>query len=214
MSKRQGDVAMENLMMLQKQFLKPIKIMLPVVDVLWAILIIFMIMAGETEFVLYEFGGILIVILVLHLMLLEARKPSASLKKMSPDVLKVINEQCLTGLRLGNGILCDNDCLVFVGLTVTAVRLQDVTRLELRTTTKGQITVYGMRISNVGGYDPMVPLAMRFFLWKNNSDYQVINGANRRVRGIGAFREADRDSFWRELCDAWKKYTDTEPIVI
>lgn len=205
---------MENLMLLQKQYLKPIKIMLAVVDILWAFLIISMIMEGETALIWEEFGWILIVMLVLHLMLLEARKPSASLKKLPPDVLKAINEQCLTGLRLGNGILCDNDCLVFVGVTVTAVSLQDVTRLELHTTAKGQIAVYGMRISNMGGYDPMVPLAMRFFLWKNNSDYQVINGAKRVVRGIGAFREADRDSFWKELCDAWKKYTDTEPIEI
>lgn len=97
---------------------------------------------------------------------------------------------------------------------VTAVRLQDVTRLELRTTAKGQITVYGMRISYPGSNDPMVPFAMRFLLWSNNSDYRVINGANRIVRGIGAFREADRDSFWKELCNAWKKYTDTEPIEI
>lgn len=205
---------MENLMLLQKQYLKPIKVMLAVVDILWAFLIISMMMLEETVLILYEFGWILIVLLVFHLMLLEARKPSASLKKLPPDVLKTINEQCLTGLRLGNGILCDNDCLVFVGVMVTAVRLQDVTRLELHTTTKGQITVYGMRISYLGGNDPMVPLALRFLLWSNKSDYRVINGANRVVKGIGAFREADRDSFWKELCDAWKKYTDTEPIEI
>lgn len=181
---------MENLMLLQKQFLKPINIILVVVDILWAFLIILMMMSGETELILYEFGWILIVLLVFHFMLLEARKPSASLKKMPPDVLKAINEQCLTGLRLGNGILCDNDCLVFMGVTVTVVRLQDVTRLVLRTTTKGQITVYG----------------------GNNSEFRVINGANRAVKGSGAFREADRDFFWKELCNAWKKYTDTEPI--
>lgn len=181
---------MKNLMLLQKQFLKPIKIMLAVTDILWAFLIFIMITAGETELILYEFGWILIVILIFHLMLLEARKPSASLKKMPSDVLKAIDEQCLTGLRLGNGILCDNDCLVFVGVTVTAVRLQDVTRLELRTTTKGQITVCGSNIR----------------------DFRVINGASRGVRGAGTFREADRDSFWKELCNAWKKYTDTEPI--
>lgn len=193
---------MKNLMLLQKQFLKPIKIMLAVTDILWAFLIFIMITAGETELILYEFGWILIVILIFHLMLLEARKPSASLKKMPSDVLKAIDEQCLTGLRLGNGILCDNDCLVFVGVTVTAVRLQDVTRLELRTTTKGQITVCG---SNIG---------QSTVFWSNIRDYRVINGANRGVRGVGAFREADRDFFWKELCNAWKKYTDTEPIEI
>ena len=179
-------------MLLQRQFHKPIKVILAVVDILWAFLIILMIAEGETELILGEFGWILIVILVFHLMLLEARKPSASLKQMSPDVLKAINEQCLTGLRLGNGILCDNDCLVFLGVTVTAVRLQDVEKLVLRTTAKGQITVYG----------------------SDNSDYRVINGGKSMVKGIGAFREADRDSFWKELCDAWKKYTDTEPIEI
>lgn len=185
---------MDNMMLLQKQFLKPIKIGLAVTDILWLFLIIILALAGETELILYEFGWILIVLFALHLMLLEARKPSTSLKKLPPDVLKAIDEQCMTGIRLGNGILCNNDCLVFVGVTVTAVRLQDVTMLKLRTTTKGQITVYGVM--------------------SNNRDWRVINGANRMVQGKGTFREADRDSFWRELCNAWKKYTDTEPIEV
>lgn len=40
---------MENLMLLQKQYLKPIKIILAVVDILWAFLIILMIVEGETD---------------------------------------------------------------------------------------------------------------------------------------------------------------------
>lgn len=184
---------MDNLMLLQRQFLKPVKIMLVIVEFMWAVLLAFVWAAGELEEVLYPLGLPLIGLLLINLSVLEARKPSASLKALTPDVLESINGQCLTGLRLGNGILCDNDCLVFVGMTVTAVRLQDVGRLALTTTARGRIDVYGV----VGA----------------GNAHRMINGASRRVMGVGTFREADRDTFWKALCDAWKKYSDEEPML-
>lgn len=204
---------MNNLMLLQKQHLKPVKILLVIVDCIWAFFLLFLLLDLGGEMI-FEFGGLLIVLLILNLMMLEARKPSASLKRLPPDVLRTVNGQCLTGLRFGNGILCDNDCLVLIGnIMVTAVMLRDVTRLELRPGGKGVILVEGVEASYSGNNDPNVPLAMKALAMKNNSNRGMISGAERRVKGAGTFREADRDTFWRALCAAWQKYTDTEPIV-
>ncbi len=202
-----------NLMLLQKQHLKPLKILLLCTDCLWGLFLLFLWpeLGGE---LIPMFGGLLVVLLFLNLLVLEARKPSASLKKLPPDVLRAVNAQCLTGLRFGNGILCDNDCLVLIGkAVVTAVMLKDVTRMELRTAGKGVIFLEGRQASDIGSLEPFTPLALQGLAMENKSNKGVINGAENRVKGTGTFRQADRDTFWRALCSAWKKYTDTEPIV-
>ena len=202
-----------NLMLLQKQSLKLLKIMMIVMDCLWVFLFLILLGAGEPE-LFWGFGGLLIVVVLLHFMLWEARKPSASLKRLPPEVLSYVNAHCLTGLRFGNGVLCDNDCLVLIGnVVVTAVMLRDVTRMELRRTGRGMIYLEGEESPGAWISDPRMPLMMQGLLWQNNSNRGVINGAERRVKGAGTFREVDRDTFWRALCGAWRKYTDTEPIV-
>lgn len=204
---------MNNLILLQKQHLKPFKILIAFADCLWVFLFLILLDAGETGLFL-QFGGILIIMILFHFMIWEAGRPSASLKRLPPDVLSYVNAHCLTGLRFGNGILCDNDCLVLIGnIMVTAVMLRDVTRLELRPGGKGVILLEGKEDPGSWNNDPNIPLAMKALAMNNNSNRGMINGAERRVKGAGTFREADRDVFWRALCDAWKKYTDTEPIV-
>lgn len=190
---------MDNLMLLQKQFRGPVLIVLVIVDVIWVPMVVEVVKMGVEGIEL--FGGILIVLLGLNLFALNTRKQSDSLKLLPPDVLKEVNEQCMTGLRFGNGILCENDCLVFVNMEVTVIMLKDVTGLRLHGTRKGLIFVD-------------VP-------WKKNGitnggmfNQDTINGAHRSVKGKGTFREADKAVFWRELCSAWKKYTDAEPIEI
>ena len=202
-----------NLMLLQRQHLKPLKIVLLSAECLWGLLVLFLWreMAGE---LIPMFGGVLVLMLILNLVVLEARKPSASLKSLPSDVLRAVNAQCLTGLRFGNGILCDNDCLVLIGnVVVTVVMLKDVTRMELRNIGKGAIFLEGKQTPFSGSLDPYTPIGLQGLAMRNKSNQGVINGAENRVKGTGTFRQADRDTFWRALCAAWKKYTDTEPIV-
>lgn len=202
-----------NLMLLQRQHLKPVKIALLFADCLWGLLVLFLWreMAGE---LIPMFGGLFVLLLILNLVALEARKPSDSLKRLPPDVLRTVNAQCLTGLRFGNGILCDNDCLVLIGnVVVTVVMLKDVTRMELRTVGKGAVFLEGKQEPFSGSLDPHTPIGLQGLAMKNKSNQGVVNGAENRVKGTGTFRQADRDTFWRALCNAWKKYTDTEPIV-
>lgn len=202
-----------NLMLLQKQHLKPIKRLLLCTDCLWGLVLLFLWLELGGELI-PVFGGLLIIILFLNLLVLEARKPSDSLQKLPPDVLKTVNAQCLTGLRFGNGILCDNDCLVLIGkVVVTAVMLKDITRMELRNAGKGVIFLEGKPASSIGNFEPFSPWVLQGLAMENKSNKGVINGAENRVKGTGTFRQADRDTFWRALCSAWKKYTDTEPIV-
>lgn len=202
-----------NLMLLQKQHLKPVKIMLFFADGLLALLFLFLWsdLGGE---LIAMFGGLLVLLLILNLLILEAGKPSASLKRLPPDVLQTVNAHCLTGLRFGNGILCDNDCLVIIGnIMVTAVMLKDITRMELRTSGKGVILLEGTDAPYSGNVDPHTPWGLQGLMMSNNRNRGMINGVERRVKGTGTFREADRDTFWRALCGTWKKYTDAEPIV-
>lgn len=202
-----------NLMLLQKQNVKPLKIMTFFADGLWALLVLFLLLNLEGELI-FMFIGLLAVLLIINLMVWEAGKPSASLKRLPPDVLRTVNAQCLTGLRFGNGILCDNDCLVIIGnIMVTAVMLKDITRMELRTVGKGVILLEGTDAPYSGNVDPHTPWGLQGFMMSNNRNRGMISGAERRVKGAGTFREADRDTFWRALCGVWKKYSDTEPVI-
>lgn len=202
-----------NLMLLQKQHLKPLKIMTFFTDGLWALLVLFLWFNLEGELI-FMFSWLLVVLLIINLVVLEAVKPSASLKRLPPDVLRTVNVQCLTGLRFGNGILCDNDCLVVIGrVMVTVVMLKDITRMELRTVGKGVIFLEGTDAPYNVNVDPHTPWGLQGLIMSNNRNRGMINGAERRVKGTGTFREADRDTFWRALCGTWKKYSDTEPII-
>ena len=75
---------MENLLLLSKQFLKPVKAALIVADSMWVLVIAFTVLAGEHND-LFEagllFGCPIIVLLVLNLLLLEAMKPERFLRK-------------------------------------------------------------------------------------------------------------------------------------
>lgn len=201
-----------NLMLLQKQQMKPLKIMLLAADCLLALLVLILWTELGEELVVM-FGGLLLLLLYINLMAFKAGKHSIPLKMFPPEVLGAVNEKCLTGLRFGNGILCDNDCLVIIGnMAVTIVMLKEVARMELRTFRKGQIFLASRNAPCGAGSDSDFLLTRAAFA-SMYSDLGIINGAERRVKGAGTFREADRDVFWKALCTAWKKYTDAEPVI-
>ena len=112
---------MDNLLLLSKQFLRPIKTMLIVVDSLWVLYIAFLVMMRDNMNDLLEvgwsLGGLLIALLIFNLLFFEAKKPERFFKKWPSDALSSINEECMTGYRCGNGILCENGCLLSELLT-------------------------------------------------------------------------------------------------
>lgn len=120
---------MDNLVLLKKQFRRPVKIMLVIVDIMWASYIAFFAVTGDLK-ELFPMGGLLIVLILLNVSLLEARRPEPYLKVLSSDVLKTVNEECMTGFRCGNGILCESGCLLIVGMTVKVFLPRNVKMID------------------------------------------------------------------------------------
>ena len=176
---------MENLLLLSKQFLKPVKVALIVADSLWVLVIAFTVLAGEHND-LFEagllFGCPIIVLLVLNLLLLEAMKPERFLRKWPPDALASINEECMTGYRCGNGILCENKCLLIVGMTIKAFLPQNITMIHKQGIQGGLIFVTDR--------------------WEHQ---HAVRAAGRAVKGKGTFREVDVETFWEKLSSAKEK---------
>lgn len=175
-----AEETMDNLVLLKKQFLKPVKITLIIVDFLWALYFAFLLVSGifEEPEALFPLGGPLIVLILLNVLLLEARKPEPYLKSLPPDVVKTINEECMTGLRCGNGILCESDCLLIVGVIVRAFFPQNIKT----------ITSLGMQ----GGLISVVDLSGKQY---------TVGAKKRTVYGKGTFQEVDFETFLEKLCN-------------
>ena len=173
---------MDNLVLLSKQFLKPVKITLIVVDILWAFYIAFLVMAEGLDNLLSEgwfLIGLLIVLIIINLLFFEAKKPERFFEKWPLDALKSINEECMTGYRCGNGILCENGSILFVGMTIAAILPQNI----------NMISKNGKMISVIDRW---------------NRGY-VVNAANRAVKGKGTFREVDVETFWEKLSSVYER---------
>lgn len=177
---------MDNLLLLSKQFLKPVKIMLIVVDCIWVFYIAFLVMMRDSLRDLLEegryIGGLLIALIILNLLFFEARKPERFFKKWPPDVLKSINEECMTGYRCGNGILCENGCLLVVGLTIKAFLPQDINMIN--------------KMDMQGGL---------IFITDQWNKQHVVRVSNRTVQGKGTFREVGLETFWEKLNSVQEK---------
>ena len=166
---------MDNLLLLKKQFLRPVKIILIIVDILWALYITFFALIGELK-ELFPMGGLLIVLILLNVGLLEASRSEPYFKSLPPDVLKSIDEECMTGFRCGNGILCESGCLLIVGMIVRVFLPQNIQTITSVGTQGGLIFVHDL------------------------SDKQYTVGAKKRaVYGKGTFREVDFETFKEKL---------------
>lgn len=176
---------MDNLVLLSKQFLKPVKAALIVADSMWVLVIAFTVLTGDHND-LFEmgllFGGPIIVLLVLNLLFLEAVKPERFLGKWPPDTLISINEECMTGYRCGNGILCENGCLLIVGMTIKAFLPQYITMIHKQDIQGGLI-----------------------FVTDKWGHQHAVRASSRAVKGKVTFREVDVDTFWEKLSSAKEK---------
>ena len=172
---------MDNLVLLSKQFLKPVKISLIVVDSIWVLYIAFLVMMEGLDSLLSEglfLIGLLVVLLIINLFLFEAKKPEKFFEKWPPDALKSINEECMTGYRCGNGILCENGCLLIVGMKIKAFLPQNIKMIHKLDTQGGLIFVTDR--------------------W-NEQQQNVVRASSRAVQGKGTFREVNIETFWEIL---------------
>lgn len=167
---------MDNLLLLSKQALKPFKITLAIADILCIVFFALIMIVGGWE-LFYEGGlytvGMFIVCLFFNFLLLEASNPKAFLKKWPSDLLYSINEECMTGYRCGNGILCENGCLLILGMKIMAVFPQNINMMDKED--------------------------KQIFVFDRWGGRHVVNAANRVVRGKGTFQEVDVKTFWEML---------------
>lgn len=128
--------------------------------------------------------GLLIVLIIINLLFFEARKPEKLFEKWPPDALKSINEECMTGYRCGNGILCENGCLLIVGMNIKAFLPQNIKMIHKLDTQGGLIFVTDR--------------------W-NERQQNVIRALSRTVQGKGTFKEVDIETFWEKLSNVYEK---------
>ena len=178
---------MDNLVLLSKQFLKPVKISLIVVDSLWVFFIAFLVIPEGLDYLLSEgwfLVGLLIVLLILNLLFFEANRPERFFKGWPSEVLESVNEECMTGYRCGNGILCESGCLLIVGMTIRAFLPQNIEMIHKLDTQGGLIFVTSP--------------------W-NERQQNVIRALGRTVQGKGTFREVNIETFWEKLDSLYNK---------
>ncbi len=180
---------MGNIIKLQWQYVKFIRIAMILADILIVFLTLLLAALGELK-LMSIMGGIIVLVLCLHLFLLKARTVDVSLKNLPPDVLESVNEECMTGFRCGDAILCESGCLLIVDVNVTACLLRDIERLSLEEIGRGKC-IY---VTNMQG-----------------QTYRITFPGSGARLGNGTFRELDVKGFWKKLNNMRGKYADIDP---
>lgn len=179
---------MDNIRKLQGQFRKPNVVCLIVMDAAMALLVaMFLVFDARGELLgrMREdselFGSTLLLVTVVvvgNAAILRGLRSHPSVTNLPPEVRAAINEQCMTGMTCGNGILCEDGYLL-------------VTDRELKVVGQGAITQIGEKKALFRGkYLYVVTRQGEFFL---------ISPKGRRLRGNGTFRPVDVDTFRQEL---------------
>ncbi len=177
---------MNNVLRLQKQYSKPMRIYMIVTDALMCFLLAVLAVMSIVEHMAWrDLQDVLAVFLVCGLIiaavnvlvLAGSSRLHASLSGLPLDQQAAIDRQCMTGLRFGNGILCENGCLLVLGRTAKAVLPENIRVINRQKLGLGEsITV----TDHLGGL-------------------HRIAGPVKAVKGDGTFREADMETFYQEL---------------
>lgn len=101
-----------------------------------------------------------------------------SVKNLPPEIREAINEQCMTGMICGNGILCEDDYLLVVDRELKVVGPEELAWIEVRKMPFGKKALWVMT---------------------RRQTWHVIMSSGYRLRGNGTFRPVDIDTFRREL---------------
>lgn len=101
-----------------------------------------------------------------------------SVKNLPPEIREAINEQCMTGMICGNGILCEDDYLLVIDRELRVVGPEELAGIEERKMPFGEKALWVMT---------------------RQQKWHVIMSSGYRLRGNGTFRPVDIDTFRREL---------------
>lgn len=190
---------MNNLMTLQKQYLKGYRIAIAVGDVsivlLFAMLAVFSVDVSDDWHNMAFLIFVPVFLVSISFVLLRAGKPDQSLKNLPQDALEAANRECMTGMRCGNGILCESGCLLLVGdETNTIVKVRAVLCRDIERLSREQF----LRMDRIAVVDV------------RGKVYSVVSG-NRKVPGNGTFQEVEMDVFWARLNGAKERFAPSDP---
>lgn len=181
---------MDNIKKLQRQAQKPYVVALIVMDaavgLLAAMFIAFDIweellrnMRDDSGLYNYDLMFLTMVI-VCNLIIVRSllfRHPSV--KNLSPEIRAAINEQCMTGMICGNGILCEDGYLLVSDKALKVVLPEEFAEIDEMKALFGE--------------------AKTLWVITHRRQRYMIYSLGRRLRGNGTFRPVDIDTFRQEL---------------
>lgn len=182
---------MENIRKLRRQTRTPFLVCMIVMDVSMALLVVLLFAFSSWDEIVYriqtdimEVGGILFVlptaVAVCNIDIVRRILSwHPSLKNLPPEIRAAVNEQCMTGMICGNGILCEDGYLL-------------VADRELKVAEPGELAWIDERKALFGR-------AKSLWVMTHRHQWLVISSLGRRLRGNGTFRPVDIDTFRRAL---------------
>lgn len=182
---------MKNIVKLQRQYAFPLKIFMAVEDVcLLFLAALLSYWKVWSELNSMRNGAVLFLALVvgLHIMLLLTRVLPAAVRELPQSVLAAVDEECMTGLQCGNGILCESGYLLIVGVRIKVLLPKDLGQAQLDDIGRGRM----ITIWNGQGRPP----------------YRIMCPAS-TAKGNGTFRQVDLDTFFKALEEAYYREDST-----
>lgn len=102
-----------------------------------------------------------------------------SVKNLSPEIRAAINEQCMTGMICGNGILCEDGYLLVSDKALKVVLPEEFAKTEEMKAVFGE--------------------AKTVWVITHRHQQYMIYSLGRKLRGNGTFRPVDIDTFRQEI---------------
>lgn len=181
---------MDNIRKLRRQTRTPFLVCMIVMDVSMALLVVLLFVFYSWDEIVNqiqtdkELGGILLVlptaVVVCNIDIVRRILSwHPSVKNLPPEIRAAVNEQCMTGMICGNGILCEDGYLL-------------VADRELKVAGPGELAWIDERKALFGK-------AKSLWVMTHRHRWLVISSLGRKLRGNGTFQTVDIDTFRREL---------------
>lgn len=174
---------MNNIVKLQRQYALPLKIFMALADVCILFLAVLLSYWRAWSALNGIKNGVLLLLAVIvgeHIMLFLTYVLPAPVRELPQSVLTAIDEECMTGLQCGNGILCKSGYLLIVGVRIKVLLPRDVGQAQLDDIGRGRM------ITIPNGQD---------------RPYRIMCPAS-TAKGNGTFRQVDIDTFFKALMEA------------
>lgn len=182
---------MNNILKLQRQYAFPMKIFAALADVCLLFLAA-LLSYGKAWRSLGSSRSILLLILAVlvgeHILLFLTYVLPSPVRALPQWVLNTIDEECMTGLQCGNGILCKSGYLLIVGVRIQVLLPEDLGQAQLSDIGRGRMITIPSGLAR---------------------PYRILCPAS-TAKGNGTFRQVDIDAFFEALQEAHYRDFDSK----